>query len=152
MSSLCKNLNCEKMVNAPYYYCYECILERKSALTGRCTTCSRCIKPDFKKWFSCFDKEKPQDKILRNPHPKIDLRETVNAAPYEPQAWVLDRIGFQSTVKSPQRLSCRYNNLRWAFALSNRIYIMMNIRMSNIPKSERVSGDFIGRVDANVSP
>ncbi len=88
MTSLCKNIDCVKMGNAPYYYCYDCNIDRKSAMTGRCTTCARCIKLDFEKCFSCLNenKEKPQGNILRNPHPKIDLGETVNAAPYEPQA------------------------------------------------------------------
>ena len=86
MSSLCKNLHCDKMVNAPYYYCYDCNLERKSSLTGRCTTCARCIKPDFKMCFSCFNKEKPQGNILRKCPKIVDLRETVNAPPYEPKA------------------------------------------------------------------
>ena len=82
---MCKNLNRKKIVDAPFYFCYECNLERKSALTARCTTCARCIKPDFKQCVSCFGKEKPQGNILRK-SAKIDLRETVNAPPYEPKA------------------------------------------------------------------
>ena len=86
MTSLCKNIDCVKMVNAPFYYCYDCNIDRKSAMTGRCTTCAKCIKPYFKKCFSCFDKEKPQGNILRKCPKIVDLRETVNAPPYEPQA------------------------------------------------------------------
>ena len=85
MTPQCKIRDCVRIVKAPYYYCYECNLERKSSLTGRCMTCARCIRTDYKKCFSCFDKEKPQGNILRK-SPKIDLRETINAPPYEPKA------------------------------------------------------------------
>ena len=85
MTSLCKNIDCVKMANPPFYYCYDRNIDRKSAKTGRCTTCAKCIKPDFKMCFSC-NKEKPRGNILRKSHNIFDLRKAVNAPAYEPKA------------------------------------------------------------------
>ena len=63
-------------------------MERKKNLTGRCE-CGRAIEPDFSSCFTCFQKEKAErvvgEDVIRDSS-GIDLNETVDAPPYEPQA------------------------------------------------------------------
>lgn len=82
----CKTPGCMKTVKAPFFFCYNCNIERKKILTGRCK-CGRAIKPDFSSCYSCFHKEKSERVVGHNDlggGSGVQLRETVDVPPYEP--------------------------------------------------------------------
>ena len=83
----CKSQGCSKNVKSPYHFCYNCNVERKKILTGRCE-CGRAIKPDFSSCFTCFQKEKSERVVGENVFgisSRVELGKTVDAPPYEPQ-------------------------------------------------------------------
>jgi len=93
--SPCKFPGCSRSVKEPFHFCYNCNMERKKLLTGRCG-CGRAIKPDFSSCYGCFQKQK-SERVVGHDNlggsSGVQLRETVDAIPYEPKS---EGIGSES--------------------------------------------------------
>ena len=82
----CKTSGCSKGVKSPYWFCYNCNVERKKNLTSNCDTCSRAIKPGFPTCYSCFQEKKAEGILAKAAETRgdFDLAKTLDAPAYEP--------------------------------------------------------------------